>query len=372
MLGKPLMGLLLATGDHRMKRDVAASGEAVCHDRHGVLSLFGRELQAMPPARQELWLRRAQRYWRGRGFPYPELSPAEAAREFRLLQGIEPESILRDGEARCSMVGLRLANSFHPQMWSVREHGRSAVECFEDNTVLRRALAKSARFWPNRRCWNAQCLRSVLRIYHRARVSNFRPTVARAAIARFSRAGDTILDFSAGYGGRLLGALSLGRRYIGIDPAAEQVAGLRLMAAALGPLSGGAADIHQACAEELLPELPRGNVDLVFSSPPYFDRERYSSDESQSFRRYPTYSQWKKGFLAVVIRESCRVLRRGGYFLLNVADVEPNTVATDAAGLASERFAALPVIRMLTSAMPSLRARRRIYKWEPILVFRKR
>lgn len=355
-----------------MKHDAPADGEEIPQDRFGILGIFGRDFRDMPPGHQELWLERAYTYWRQRGFPYPDLSLEEMTREFRLLQSVKAKSILAYGKARLSMVGLRLANAFHPQMWSVREHGRSALECFADDTVLRRALVKSARFWPGRRCWNAQCLRSVLRIYHRARVSNFRPTVARAVIACFSSEGNVVLDFSAGYGGRLLGALSLARQYIGIDPATEQVEGLRLMKETLGPLSRSVVEICQACAEDLLPDFPSRCIDLVFSSPPYFDRERYSSDSTQSFRRYPAYSQWKEKFLAAVIQESFRVLRQGGYLILNVANVEPYTVATDAAKLAGSRFEAKPIIRMLTSTMPSLRASQQIYKWEPILVFRKR
>ncbi|MES1240669.1 MAG: class I SAM-dependent methyltransferase [Acidobacteriota bacterium] len=342
-------------------------------DHFGILNIFGRDFQSMPLAQQELWLGRAFDYWRSHGFPYPTLSFEEIEREFRLLQRVVPEDIIQNDEARSSMLGLRMANYFHPQMWAVQEHGRSAVRCFEDDTILRRALTKAARFWPNRRCWNAQCVRSVLRIFHRARVSNFRPTVAGAIINYFSLEGATVLDFCAGYGGRLLGSLSLkNRHYIGIDPAEEQVQGLREMLRTLSSLSEGSAEIHQMCAEDLLRELPGCSVEFVFSSPPYFDRERYSIDQAQSFRRYPRYSEWKEKFLKVIINESFRVLKRGGYLAINVADVGAYAVATDTRDLAKEVFEIRRTIRMLTNAMPSQRAKNRIYKWEPILIFQKR
>ena len=271
-----------------------------------------------------------------------------------------------------SMLGLRVANSFHPQMWTVKVHGISALERFQDDAVLRSALRKCAQFWPNRRCWNDQCLRSLMRVHHRIRVTNFRPTAAKAIIDRFSPEDGRVLDFCAGYGGRLLGAMSLRRRYIGIEPARAQIRGLRRLHRAVEALAPGTAELHHACAEDLLPTLPSRSVDLVFSSPPYFNLERYSNERTQSFRRYPTYPMWCESFLAVVIQEARRVLRPDGHFVVNVADSISGPVATDTLRLAGKQFRLVDRLRLTMAAPPSSRAAGRLYRFEPVYVFRVR
>jgi tRNA1(Val) A37 N6-methylase TrmN6 len=100
-------------------------------------------------------------------------------------------------------------------------------------------------------------------------------------------------NFSAGFGGRLLGCLTLKRQYVGIEPATAQMQGLRKMAKTLRDLTSTSVNLIEGCAEDVMPRLERRSVDLIFSSPPYFNLERYSSQPTQSYQRYPTYDSWK-------------------------------------------------------------------------------
>ena len=65
--------------------------------------------------------------------------------------------------------------------------------------------------------------------------------------------------------------------------------------------------------------IPSQSIDLVFSSPPYFDWEKYSQEPTQSYLRYPTYRKWIEGFMQPTIEESYRVLRRKGRLALNLS-----------------------------------------------------
>jgi len=60
----------------------------------------------------------------------------------------------------------------------------------------------------------------------------------------------------------------------------------------------------------------------VFTSPPYFDRERYSIEDTQSWKRYGTSLElWLNGFLFKVIEKSFKWLKEGGRLILNINDV---------------------------------------------------
>jgi len=282
----------------------------------------GDKWSTWPKRRQEAFLNLAVEYWYRRGFPYYELTPQQISRELQLLTQSDPKKIFRRNTLISSGTGLRLANYFHPQMWHVRcTRYLSPYETFHLKDRLRVAIAKSMRIWPDRYGARGASLRRMLRSFsNTVGVSNFRPTAARAIIDRYSPPGGRVLDFSAGYGGRLLGALTLGRHYVGIDPCKAQVRGLRAMIKTCVPYlpCAGTGEILLGAAEDLLPYCKTGSFDLIFSSPPYFDREKYGVEPEQSFIRYPTLDQWLEGFLRVVLLESARILRRGGKLVLNI------------------------------------------------------
>jgi SAM-dependent methyltransferase len=344
-------------------------------DRYGITRVFGRQVLQSRRQQWNRWIDLAFEYWRARGFPYPQLTAAERLREFRRLSVLNPGDLIQRGMVQAATVGLRLANSFHPGLWEVPagRHAKAPIDHFKDDQTLRKLLSRAPIFWPNRRCWNEQCVRSAVRIYGGGRVSNFRPAAARGIISRYSEAGSTVLDFSAGFGGRLLGCLTLRRRYLGIEPAAAQIKGLRQMANTLRGIGLSGVDLIRGCAEDEMPNLERGSVDLVFSSPPYFKVERYSSEATQSYQRYPTYEQWKDHFLFPVLAEAHRVLRPGGLLIINVADTRRHPIATDMIGMTSQLYRKIRVLRLLMHSRPEQRSfsTGSAYRWEPVFVLKR-
>src|SRR5262249_45627540 len=79
-----------ATGGNRrhglsLTRMIADEHEGDHRDRHGVLTLFGRDVLASGPRRRLRLLDQAFVYWRRRGFPYPVITRDRLTREFNLL-----------------------------------------------------------------------------------------------------------------------------------------------------------------------------------------------------------------------------------------------------------------------------------------------
>lgn len=340
-----------------------------------IVSLFGRDILGFGSRRRMRYLHAAHEYWRVTGFPHIRLAKTERHACFRSLSNV-PLVHLADGESLgASAVGLRLANSYHPQMWFARSHGhrRCPHDYFQDDDHLRNMLERAPRFWPNGRCWSPQAVRNLVRVYAGGRVANFRPVVARSIINHFSRAGDVVLDFSAGYGGRLLACLTLDRVYVGIDPARRQVFGLERMSRDFQSDSLTQTEIIRGCAEDILPSMERGTVDLVFSSPPYFNLEIYSNERTQSSYRYRTYDEWRSCFLEVIITQARRVLRQRGFFVINVSARNRHSLQGDTLEFASRLFSHHSTIYMKMPARPLQRARNGSkYRSEPIYVFQKR
>jgi SAM-dependent methyltransferase len=183
-----------------------------------------------------------------------------------------------------------------------------------------------------------------------------------------------VLDFSAGYGGRLLGALTLGRHYVGIDPSQAQVRGLRAMIETCKPHLSRVRDneIILGPAENVLVHYRTGSFDLIFSSPPYFDREKYGNEAGQSFIRYPTLDQWLDGFLRVVLSESARILRRGGWLVLNIGTL-PQCLPSFVRDCLNPALRFHETIKLQLAKLPyKKRGPKDAFKVEPIFAFQKR
>lgn len=147
--------------------------------------------------------------------------------------------------------------------------------------------------------------------------SQFKPSVVKSIYKVFG--ARKVLDLSMGWGDRLVGFLaSEATSYVGIDPNT-----------ALHPLYEGIRDYCATdketefiCAPAEDADLGDHRFDLVFTSPPYFDRERYSDEDTQSWKRYPTDQEWLEGFLFRALKNAWDHLEEGGRIVINISDVK--------------------------------------------------
>jgi len=340
------------------------------------LQIRGETWATLTPREQKRVVDRAFHYWRANGFPHYRLSNHEIKQEFVTLRNKDWKGVFSGRNLRSSNTGLRIANAFQPTMWKVRvDRYRTPLEVFLDDRLLRKAIERALTIWPDRFGANASCLRRILKTFpNTASVSNYRPLVAKAIMGKYSREG-TVVDFSAGYGGRLLGALALHRTYIGIEPNLSQTIGLRRMTASLQRLQFvlPKVEILNGVAENELLKLSTKSAELVFSSPPFFNWERYSKSGNQSFRRFPAYADWLTCFLKPVIAESYRILETHGKFVVNVTNGNRLPPPTDVRSAAEKvGFKLLTIHHMVFPKIPYLHPRDgNPAKSELLLVFKK-
>jgi hypothetical protein len=65
----------------------------------------------------------------------------------------------------------------------------------------------------------------------------------------------------------------------------------------------------------------KGKVSVVFTSPPYFSKEKYSEDPAQSCIKFSEYEAWRNGFLIPTLDTAWQMLRPGGYIIWNISEV---------------------------------------------------
>lgn len=152
-----------------------------------------------------------------------------------------------------------------------------------------------------------------------AEAFNFSNVLAREIYRVYCPMGGTVLDPSAGWGDRELGALASGTvaHYIGIDPNEHMYTYYHDMKA-LNPSVRVTILGHGA---EELPYSDEESVDLVFTSPPYWNLETYTQLPGQSVDVFSTQELWMRGFLFEMMQRAYYRLKRRGYFLLHIRDI---------------------------------------------------
>lgn len=128
----------------------------------------------------------------------------------------------------------------------------------------------------------------------------------------------SMLDISAGWGDRMIGAIASGVDYTGVDPNSALQAGYKEIADFFGA-TNSARVIHAPFEDAVIPNT---NYDLVLSSPPFWSLEEYSAEPTQSHLRHGTPSKWYNDFLLVAIKKALYHLRVYGHLVLYINDVK--------------------------------------------------
>jgi len=151
-------------------------------------------------------------------------------------------------------------------------------------------------------------------------VNEFCPWIARDIYKKYCKDGYVVLDPCSGWGGRTLGLASClfkDIKYITTDPSKKTYNGLLKLKEFLK--LGNNYIYNNLPFEDL--ELEKESIDFVFTSPPYFDTEKYSKDEGQSYIKNSNYEMWKTNFLYVMLDKIIYCLKKERYCLLNVGKV---------------------------------------------------
>ena len=147
-------------------------------------------------------------------------------------------------------------------------------------------------------------------------VNQFKPSVAKGVYDFFD--AKRVLDFSAGWGDRLVGFLaSNAESYIGIDPNTKLHDPYRQIVEDNNH-SNKETDFICLPAEQV--EYSKLKYDFVFTSPPYFNLEVYTDESTQSATKDTKLEDWLKDFLFETINRVYEGLVNGGRIAINICD----------------------------------------------------
>jgi len=282
--------------------------------------------------------------------PYAEMSVKDAHRDYLKLKGMNHNDVLVDGEwfaREGTEYRYDLTFEGKQQYFKRINTGNKASNYFQQ--VNRWSVDGSVSPGPQR-TWESEKFmtslmgsayslklpkinRNVLRTMIGLRkyiCAQFKPNVAKVLYDKLG--SENILDFSAGWGDRLAGfyASETSEYYLGIDPRKENHP-IYEEQAEFYHKHMTVFEVQKKCdfiespAEEVDFMGYKDFFDTVFTSPPYFNVERYSYDETQSWVRHKEINEWNENFLQKTLKNLWCSVKSGGYLLVNISDVYSNS-----------------------------------------------
>ena len=142
-------------------------------------------------------------------------------------------------------------------------------------------------------------------------INIFRPLVAMEIYTKYNP--KCVLDFTCGWGGRLVGACALNiPNYIGIDINTNLLNPYLEMKDFLNNISETNVDIFFENAANF--DYSTITYDMVLTSPPYYFLEKYSNNETYNNSK----NEMKNNFYIPVISNTYKYLQQGGHYCLNI------------------------------------------------------
>ena len=172
--------------------------------------------------------------------------------------------------------------------------------------------------------------------------TQFKPNVAKALYEKHD--AKVVLDTSCGWGDRLAGfyATPCTEMYVGCDPNPDVYNTYKTQCVeyekqlGYNPVLKDYGDhftcdgskkviIYNLPSEDVDWSLYENTFDFYFTSPPYYETERYAANHSstQSWQRYPTFEDWKNNFFFRVNKMIWKTLKDSAYMMINI--IEPRT-----------------------------------------------
>ena len=238
------------------------------------------------------------------------------------LCDIDTNVTYQDGAYSLNNIGANILTQFFPEILDVVKSGKASPrDFFKDDKILLGYCRTVLKY-----CTSPLEMFKMMSFRGSSRCYNFRPATAKALYELYGKDNCKVLDTSSGFGGRLLGFFTAKNtsEYVGIDPNTADSCNKFILYMSRY-FTNKKAYVNKIGSEDFTIEnYPQyeNYFDISFTSPPYFNIERYSDDITQSHVKFNTYDLWVDGFYRNTIYNSCNSLKLDGVFAVNISWVD--------------------------------------------------
>ena len=232
--------------------------------------------------------------------------------ELQDWKDLQSKRIEMNNISSTSIVGLSSIKRNMKHIYEVKNYKGMSVKSLWKEDSLNRAVRV------NRRSHNTPYISEIVRQLSftsgSSKVTIYRPLLTKRIVEYFG--AKNVLDVCVGWGGRMLGSLCVeGNSYTGIEPCKKTYEGLIKIKEKLNLKN---CEIINGKAEDV--EL-KEYYDLAITSPPYYNLEIYSEEESQS-HNYGSYENWLSRFLKPTIEKVLERLKEKGISAWSVKNIK--------------------------------------------------
>jgi hypothetical protein len=242
-----------------------------------------------------------------------ELKPItkeEALEDYEKLRKVKPE------EPTLSRIGNKFVDyyTFTERLNTIGRRHINFYDLFENRTDYEKKnytinLINYLKDRPNSpkliMCWY-----KIFSLYFGS-IQIFKPLIAMSIYKKFKP--KSVLDFTMGWGGRLVGACALDiPHYIGIDLNERLKKPYEDMVRDIKPHTQ--TKITLMFKNALNVDYSKLDYDMVLTSPPYYNIEIYNGTKSKE------KEEWDNEFYNPIFEKTFKYLKNGGYYCLNVPE----------------------------------------------------
>lgn len=213
--------------------------------------------------------------------------------------------------------GMKLCQHFCPNFWDIQSaSGQSFAKSWQNPIIMDRVREWGLKSM--KKLWMSWIRRAVYMASGLPNSSFYRPHFAKQIIEMTGKKTGMLFDPCAGWGGRMLGTAAANWDYYSCEPNAKTYQNLQQMVDFIVP--SGKVSIANTPVESFdISSI--GPIDIVLTSPPYFNLEVYDDSSDQSYNKHSTYGLWRDDWLLPLIDRCLNNLQPDGISAWNVMNM---------------------------------------------------
>ena len=193
-------------------------------------------------------------------FPYPHYSNSQLKEDY--------ENLVNKDYKPGQKFGTYITNEFHRSIWKASVKGKkSPYEAWHDEALMTKLIRNRLIYSSSPEITPEVLRRGFSPSRIAPRVSLFNPALAKYLISKYLSEYDVIFDPFSGFSGRLLGACSLGKKYVGSDIDEDHVKESQSIIDYFG--LEGTVEVKDVLESS-------GAYPCLFTCPPYGDKEKWN------------------------------------------------------------------------------------------------